>query len=69
VDTIADFEAFGQFGEVIELNGYGISSFQTLQSQMVQSGADVVITLDAANQIILQNVNLEFLKEDDFLLL
>jgi Ca2+-binding RTX toxin-like protein len=69
IDRIVDFVAGNNSGDIIELNGYGVTNFTVLQQLMVQSGADVVITFDAANQITLSNVQLAALNQGDFVLL
>jgi Ca2+-binding RTX toxin-like protein len=66
IDTIADFVAGDASGDLIDLHGYGIGTFESLVSHMAQVGTDTVITLDPENQIILTNVMLAHLNAGDF---
>lgn len=62
-DLVTDFEA----NDVIQLDASQFASFGAVQAAAVQSGADVVITLNAANTITLANVTLASLNAGDFL--
>jgi Ca2+-binding RTX toxin-like protein len=62
-DTITDF-ALGQ--DVIELHGSIFANGSAALAAAMQSGADVVITIDAATSIVLCNVNLADLSASDF---
>jgi hypothetical protein len=68
LDVVTDFVAGGSSGDLIDLHGYGLSTFAQLQAFLSQSGANVLINFDAGNQITLQNVQLSQLKQNDFLL-
>jgi Ca2+-binding RTX toxin-like protein len=67
-DTVTDFTAGDGSGDVIDLHGYGVTTFADLSAHMSQVGADVLIDLDAQNQITLQHVTLAQLNAGDFLL-
>jgi Ca2+-binding RTX toxin-like protein len=67
-DTVTDFTPGNTSGDVIDLHGYGVTSFADLAAHMSQAGADVLIDLDAQNQIVLQHVTLTQLNAGDFLL-
>jgi len=67
-DTITDFSPGNASGDVITLEGYGVTSFAALQALMSQSGPDVVIAFDAQNQLTLHNVTEAQLNSGDFLL-
>ncbi len=65
-DVIIDFSAGNASGDLIDLHGYGIADFAALQPLMLQYGADVIISLDGADHIILRDVQLEALNSADF---
>ncbi|MEI9889154.1 MAG: endo alpha-1,4 polygalactosaminidase [Rhizomicrobium sp.] len=65
-DTISDFATAPGAHDVIELHGYGLTNFATLQPLMSQAGGDVLIALDAENHIVLQNIALASLSSSDF---
>ncbi len=52
--------------DVVELHGGPFTDASALLAAAVQSGADVVITVDATTTIVLQNVNLGKLHAGDF---
>ena len=64
IDRITDFEAGI---DLLDLHGYGVTGFADLLTHMAQVGNDVVITLDAENQITLDHVVLGGLGPEDFL--
>jgi hypothetical protein len=66
-DTITDFTPGNASGDVIELHGYGVTSFAALQPFMSQSGGDTVIAFDDQNHIVLHNVTMAQLNSGDFL--
>jgi Ca2+-binding RTX toxin-like protein len=59
-DTIADFQA-GAGGDVLRLQGHGISDFAAFRAASVQSGADVSVTLAGGEILTLRNVELDSL--------
>jgi hemolysin type calcium-binding protein len=65
-DIVSDFTPGDGSGDVIDLRGCGITSFAELFAHMRQAGNDVVITFDAGDQIVLQNVTQTSLNADDF---
>ena len=69
VDTVGDFGRAGDQDMLIRIAGGPFASFAALAASgaMVQSGANVVITLSAADQITLRNVQLGTLDASDFL--
>lgn len=64
-DTITDF---APGSDVIDLHGYGIADFATLQGLMSDVGGDTVIAFDPWNTITLQHVTPDQLHGGDFLL-
>ena len=69
-DRITDFDATNS-NEVIDLSGVSaIANYADLISgnYLSQSGSDVLITVDADNVIILENVLLSDLDATDFIL-
>ncbi len=64
LDTVTDFTP----GDVLDLHGYGVTSFAALQPFMSQSGADTVIAFDDQNHIVLHNVTMTALNAGDFIL-
>jgi subtilisin-like proprotein convertase family protein len=64
--TVTDFEAGNTQGDVIEIRGGLFADFAAVQAAAAQVGADVLITLDAGNDIRLKNVALAQLHHDDF---
>jgi VCBS repeat-containing protein len=62
-DQITDFQA----NDVIQLDASRFANFAAVQLAASQSGADVVIALDAAHTITLANVTLATLNSGDFL--
>ncbi len=66
LDIITDFQAGNSGGDVIDLTGYGISSFAALQPFMSQVGNDTVIAFDASNHITLNSVQMANLNAGDF---
>ncbi len=65
-DTIQDFSAGAEIGDVIEFQSSLFADFQSVLEAATQVSQDVVITLDEANSIVLKNVELSKLSEDDF---
>ncbi|HEY4941731.1 MAG TPA: calcium-binding protein [Rhizomicrobium sp.] len=68
LDTITDFVPGDTGGDVIDLHGYGVTSFAVLQGLMSQIGSDVVVAFDDVNHIVLQQVALAQLNDSDFIL-
>jgi Ca2+-binding RTX toxin-like protein len=62
-DTITDFT---HGSDVIDLHGYGVTDFATLETLMYQDGANLLIALDAQNHITLQGVTIAQLSAGDF---
>jgi Ca2+-binding RTX toxin-like protein len=52
--------------DAVDLEGYSISSFETLQSLSSQVGADVVIQLSASEDLVLRDTTLSSLQASDF---
>ncbi len=67
-DLIVDFTAGAGVGDVIEFHDGIFADFAAVQAASAQVGADVQITLDASNSILLKNVSLANLNQDDFYL-
>lgn len=68
LDTITDFTPGNTGGDVIDLHGYGVTTFAALQGLMSQIGSDIVIAFDDFNHIVLQQVALAQLNAGDFIL-
>ncbi len=64
-DFIADF-TLGLGGDVIELSGFGISSFTALQSVMEEWGGNTFLNFGDGSELILQDVANSQLSSDDF---
>jgi Ca2+-binding RTX toxin-like protein len=65
-DAITDFDSTS---ELLDLHGYasvGVTDFPSVMSHAVQVGSDVVITFDANNSILLQQITLGQLNQNDF---
>ena len=65
-DTVHDFAATGAGHDTIDFSTAVFTDFAAVQSHMVQSGADVVITVDASDTITLKNVTVASLTAADF---
>ena len=65
-DTITGFVAAGAGHDTIDFSTATFGSFAAIKSHMVQSGANVVITLDSADTITLKGVTLASLTAADF---
>ena len=52
--------------DLIELHGYGVSTFASLQGLMSQVGSDTLITFDPDNVVTLHNVTMGQLNGGDF---
>ena len=63
-DTILNFSVGG--GDVVNLETFGLANFAALQPFMAQVGSDVVITLNGADILTMQNVALGTLSANDF---
>ena len=63
-DTVTDFHS----GDHIEFENHLFANFAAVQAASSQIGADVVITLDAADTVTLQHTTLASLHASDFLL-
>jgi Ca2+-binding RTX toxin-like protein len=66
-DMIFDFVAGAGSEDVIQFDQDDFADFAAVLAASAQDGADVVITLDAANSVTLQDVVLANLHQDDFL--
>jgi Ca2+-binding RTX toxin-like protein len=65
-DTVSGFVAAGAGHDTIDFSTSVFANFAAVKSHMVQSGANVVITLDAADTITLKGVTLASLTAADF---
>jgi Ca2+-binding RTX toxin-like protein len=65
-NRIDDFAAGAAAGDVIELQGLGVSTFADLQNLMAEWGGTTFIEFDADNSIILGGVSMASLTADDF---
>lgn len=66
-DRIAGFVAGPGTEDVIDVRALGYGSLSEILADAAQSGTHVVIRYDAANSIVLLNVNIGQLSADDFL--
>ena len=64
LDTVTDFHN----GDHIEIDDHQFADFAAVLAASHQVGTDVVITLDAADTITLQHVQLSSLHASDFVL-
>jgi Ca2+-binding RTX toxin-like protein len=65
-DVITDFHHTNGEQDVVQFDHAVFTDFSALQSHMSQEGSSVIITVDSANTIELQNANLHDLTADDF---
>ena len=65
-DIVTGFGATGATHDTIDFSTAVFANFAAVQSHMAQSGANVVITLDAADTITLKGVTLASLTAADF---
>jgi Ca2+-binding RTX toxin-like protein len=65
-DTIKDFKAGAGTPDVIDIDDLAFADFNAVLAASTQVGDDVVITLNADNDITLNNVHLADLHQDDF---
>jgi beta-glucanase (GH16 family) len=67
-DAVYTFMASGPAHDVVQLNGYGFTSFAQVQAAMTQQGADVLLTLDANDAVLFRNTTVAAFNAGDFLL-
>ena len=65
-DTVTGFVATGAAHDTIDFSTAVFANFAAVHSHMAQSGANVIITLDAADTITLKGVTLASLTAADF---
>ena len=65
-DTITDFTAGAGAGDVIEFHDNIFANFAAVTAAASTVGSNTVITVDASNSIVLQNVAVANLNQDDF---
>jgi hypothetical protein len=63
---IADFSVDGASSDVVDVSDF-FSDFSELKGHSVQCGADVFVTLDRNDQLVLENLQLKTLGAEDFL--
>ncbi|MDB5375529.1 MAG: hypothetical protein JWP04_4171 [Belnapia sp.] len=66
-DTITDFHAGSGAGDVIQLQGFRLSSFEDIAAATSQKGGDVIISLGAGQTLTLQHTTIATLHADDFI--
>jgi len=66
LDKIYDFNANAGEADKIEFSATMFADYASVQSAMLQSGSDVVITVDAANSITIKNMTLAGLSQSSF---
>jgi Ca2+-binding RTX toxin-like protein len=65
-DSVTGFVATGAGHDTIDFSTAAFANFAAIKSHMVQSGANVIITLDSADTITVKNVTLASLTAADF---
>ncbi|MCJ8325164.1 MAG: hypothetical protein HRU29_11895 [Rhizobiales bacterium] len=65
-DIIGDFNAGSAFGDIVKLEGLGVSSYSQLQTYMSEWAGTTYIDFDANNSITLEGVTMASLNADDF---
>ena len=65
-DIIGDFSAGSGIGDIISLQGLGVSNFEEVQTKMVEYDGTTYIEFDANNSITLTGVTMASLDQDDF---
>jgi Ca2+-binding RTX toxin-like protein len=65
-DTITDFDPSPNGGDILRFDHTMFASVQDIFAHSAQSGANVVITIDAQDDVTLLNVNLASLASYDF---
>ncbi len=68
-DKIADFQAGANSDDILELEGFGYTSFEDVLADSYQVLGNTVINLDANTSVTLIGVQITDLHQDDFLLL
>jgi Ca2+-binding RTX toxin-like protein/LysM repeat protein len=66
-DRITDFVAGAGSEDVIDVSQIGLTTFEDVLAVATQQGSDVVLQLDPAMTLRVQNVQLDLLHADDFL--
>ncbi|MDI7860938.1 family 16 glycosylhydrolase [Rhizobiaceae bacterium n13] len=61
-DLIADFGA----DDTLRIKGYGLTSFDQVQSRMIQKGDDVILNLGNGEKLVLAGLTVEDLRADQF---
>jgi Ca2+-binding RTX toxin-like protein len=65
-DTVVQFENSGGTQDVMQFDHATFADFSAVESHMAQMGSNVVITLDANNSVVVQNISTDHLHADDF---
>jgi len=65
-DVIVDFQDGAGVGDVIAIDSDAFTNFAEVQAAMTQVGADVRITLDSTDTILIQNTTIAQFGADDF---
>jgi len=65
-DTLAAFGDAAGNQDIIDVSTAIFANFAAVQAHMTQQGANVLITVDAANDILVQGITLANLGADDF---
>jgi Ca2+-binding RTX toxin-like protein len=65
-DTVVQFENAGGTQDVMQFDHAAFADFSAVESHMTQTGSDVVITLDANNSVVVQNISMDHLHANDF---
>ncbi|MDB5669184.1 MAG: hypothetical protein JWO25_143 [Alphaproteobacteria bacterium] len=66
--VIGDFQAGPGIGDVLDVGEFHFTSFAQVLAASRQSGSDVIVSLDSNDQLVLNNVFMNQLNADDFLL-
>lgn len=65
-DVILDFAAGAGAGDVVKLNGIGLSTFQQVKAGMKAQGADTVLNLPGGATVLVKGVGVAQFAADDF---
>jgi beta-glucanase (GH16 family) len=64
--TIADWHGSAGVSDTVQLLGFGINDFATVQQDLTQNGSDAVLTLGSGDSITFKNTTVGSFAADDF---
>jgi len=65
-DVILDFAAGSGAGDIVKLNGSGLSTFSQVKASMQAQGGDTVLTLPGGGTVLFKGVGVTKFASDDF---